>query len=255
MLVDSRIHDLLSQWEASGFARSAHDLCVDCPELVDELRRRMQQLREADGVLHPAVRAPQPPTIDGYETGALLGEGGMGTVWRAVQRGTRRDVALKVMNAAGMVSPRARERFRREVELASRLDHPQIASVFDGDVRAGVCYYAMELIDGVPLDVHVAQEKLARGDILKLMRVICLAVGYAHQRGIIHRDLKPSNILVDKAGNPHVLDFGLAKELNGSLQSSVSVEGSVPGTPAYMSPEQACGRADALDTRSDIYSL
>ncbi len=255
MLVDSRIHDLLSQWEASGFARSADELCAGCPELVDELRRHMQQLKLADGVLNPVVRAPQPPSIDGYETGELLGEGGMGTVWRAVQRGTRREVALKVMNAAGMVSPRARERFRREVELASRLDHPHIASVFDGDVRAGVCYYAMELIDGVPLDTYVTREKLPRNEILKLMRVVCLAVGFAHQRGIIHRDLKPSNIVVDQSGCPHVLDFGLAKEINGNLQSSVSVEGSVPGTPAYMSPEQACGRADVVDTRSDIYSL
>ncbi len=114
----------------------------------------------------------------------------------------------------------------------------------------------MELVDGLPLDQYVQTAALDRPAILQLMRLICLAVQHAHQRGVIHRDLKPSNILVDHQGEPHVLDFGLAKALaQDGAAVEVSLAGEVAGTPAYMSPEQAAGKGDTLDTRSDVYTL
>jgi tetratricopeptide (TPR) repeat protein len=197
-----------------------------------------------------------PPEIEGYEITGRLGEGGMGTVWRAVQRSTRREVALKILARAALGSQKAQSRFEREVELTARLEHPNIARVYDSGIGQGVYYYAMELIDGADLADHVGSRNFTQRQVLELMRTICLAVQHAHQRGVIHRDLKPSNILVTEDGQPHVLDFGLAKALLGDDAGlSISMDGDVTGTPAYMSPEQAAGSTAATDTRSDVYSL
>jgi WD40 repeat protein len=180
----------------------------------------------------------------------------MGTVWRAVQLSTQREVALKVMSSGAFASDTARARFEREVELAARLEHPNIARVYDSGLHGGVYYYAMELIDGVHLDNYVDQRRLSQREILGLMATIARAVQHAHQRGVIHRDLKPSNILVTEDGHPHVLDFGLAKAFEEpDTGATVTMAGEAAGTPAYMSPEQAAGRLDETDTRSDVYSL
>jgi tetratricopeptide (TPR) repeat protein len=196
------------------------------------------------------------PEIAGYRVLGSLGEGGMGTVWRACHQGTHREVALKVLRWGVLGSPKSRRRFEREVELASRLAHPHIARVYDSGLYEGLYYYAMELIEGAPLDEFVEKHGLGRRQALELMRSVCRAVQHAHERGVIHRDLKPSNILVTEDGQPHVLDFGLAK---GSLEAeatlTISLGGDVLGTPAFMSPEQAAGKTDRADTRSDVYSL
>ena len=105
-------------------------------------------------------------------------------------------------------------RFEREVELAARLEHPHITRVYDSGLHTGGCYYAMEFVDGMPLDEYVRKGGLAPDAVLALMGKVCAAVQYAHQNGVIHRDLKPGNILVDDEGDPHVLDFGLAKALD-----------------------------------------
>jgi serine/threonine protein kinase len=180
----------------------------------------------------------------------------MGTVWRAEQLSTRREVALKLMAAVRFDSAKAQVRFEREVELTARLDHPNIARVYDSGLHHGMYYYAMELVDGTPLDRYVKSNNLSKNQILVLMQKVCQAVLYAHLRAVIHRDLKPSNILVDPGGQPHVLDFGLAKALLEDDEAlTISVEGQVAGTPAYMSPEQAAGRHDETDTRTDVFSL
>ncbi|MCX5671838.1 MAG: tetratricopeptide repeat protein [Planctomycetota bacterium] len=204
--------------------------------------------------------APGPPgpvpEVEGYEVLGPLGEGGMGTVWRAVQLSTHREVALKLLGHGTFTSDKARLRFEREVEVTAGLEHPHIARVYDSGLRHGVYYYAMELVEGLPLDAYAEQNHLDRRQILQLMRTICEAVQHAHQRGVIHRDLKPWNIFVTPDGQPHVLDFGLAKDLfHGHVGVTVSMDGEVAGTPAYMSPEQAAGKIDHLDTRSDVYSL
>ena len=113
----------------------------------------------------------------------------------------------------------------------------------------------MEFIDGLPLDQYVREHKFARRQMLELMKTICDAVQYAHQKGVIHRDLKPANIMVDKAGQPHVLDFGLAKAFAEQDDQMLSIDTGAAGTPAYMSPEQAGGHLDQLDTRCDVYTL
>ncbi|MDP6636746.1 MAG: protein kinase [Phycisphaerae bacterium] len=217
---------------------------IQVPEITDG--------PEAD----PSASMGPPPEIEGYRMVGPLGRGGMGTVWRAVQLSTQREVALKVISSGAFASDTARARFEREVELTAGLEHPNIARVYDSGVHRGAHYYAMELIDGEDLKQYVAKQKLSQHQTLELMRNVCQAVQHAHQRGVIHRDLKPSNILVTKDGQPHVLDFGLAKAFETESQGvTVSIAGQATGTPAYMSPEQASGQLDLTDTRSDAYSL
>ncbi|KPJ53942.1 MAG: hypothetical protein AMS16_05025 [Planctomycetes bacterium DG_58] len=196
------------------------------------------------------------PQVEGYEVTGRLGVGGMGVVWQAVQLSTRRDVALKLLGTGSFATDKQRHRFEREVELAASLEHPNIARVYESGLHKGVYYYAMQLVQGVPLDQYVETTRPTRRGILELMRTVAQAVQHAHQRGVIHRDLKPSNILVTEAGQPYVLDFGLAKAfLVEGEERTISTESGITGTPAYMSPEQAAGRYKEIDTRSDVYSL
>jgi tetratricopeptide (TPR) repeat protein len=194
------------------------------------------------------------PQIDGYRIVDKLGEGGMGVVYRAIQSGTRREVALKLIGAMGAFSQRARSRFEREVELASSLVHPHIARVYDTGLHRGLYYYAMELIGGSPLDRTLP----CMGDddrrVIAMMKLVCGAVEHAHSRGVIHRDLKPSNILVSEDGQPHLLDFGLAKSFEGH-DPGVTRSGELAGTPGYMAPEQAGGRDQQIGTATDVYTL
>lgn len=181
----------------------------------------------------------------------------MGTVWRAKQISTGRDVALKVMNQRA-VGPKgvAQSRFEREVTIAAHLEHPNIARVYESGIHKNRYFYAMELLQGEPLDQYVRNHRLSAPGILQLMHTVCRAVQHAHEHAIIHRDLKPSNILVTPDGQPHVLDFGLAKSLVAQERTDkLSIEGDVMGTPEYMSPEQAAGEMEATDKASDVYSL
>ncbi len=196
------------------------------------------------------------PKIEGYRILGQLGQGGMGTVWRAMQLGTRREVALKLMGDLVPESQQDRARFQREVELSARLDHPNIARVYDSGVDRGVYFYTMQLIDGDDLDQYVEQHNLSRREIFRLIGTVCRAVQHAHQHGVLHRDLKPSNILVTADGQPFVLDFGLAKELWDKEQKfMISRQGSMAGTLAFMPPEQVAGDTKWVDTRADVYAL
>lgn len=197
-----------------------------------------------------------PPAITGYEILAEIRRGGQGIVFRALQKSTKREVALKLLREGRYASDTARRRFEREVELAATLRHPHIVTVFDsGETPDGHAYFAMDYIRGERLDRYTAQSELALGDRLRLLGRICQAVNYAHQRGVIHRDLKPSNVLVDEAGDPHILDFGLARPVAEQDATVMTTTGQVAGTLPYMSPEQARGLPDAIDVRSDVYAL
>lgn len=226
--------------------------------LVERITSRTsEQQTTVKSQTHPATEAAAFPQIDGYQILGILGHGGMGDVFKALQLGTRREVALKLMRGSS-ISERARARFDREVELTARLDHPNIARVFDSGLHHGVYFYAMELIDGLPLDKYINLRALDRRPVLELLAEVCRAVAHAHQRGVIHRDLKPSNIMVSADGRPHLMDFGLAKALvdeDSAPRQEVSIEGELAGTPAFMSPEQAAGHVGLLDTRTDVYSL
>ncbi|MEM7456364.1 MAG: serine/threonine-protein kinase [Planctomycetota bacterium] len=194
--------------------------------------------------------------IPGYELHEELHRGGQGVVYKATQLSTRREVALKFMLEGRFASESTRRRFEREVELAGRLKHPGIVPVFDSGLTSGHYYYAMQFVDGERLDEYAVSHSLSPDATLELFKKVCNAVNYAHQRGVIHRDLKPSNILVNDAGQPHVLDFGLAKpEEEGKDSTTISMTGQIMGTLAYMSPEQAAGQPDEIDVRSDVYSL
>jgi serine/threonine protein kinase len=239
--------------------------------------------RSGDSRVMGELSTPPPadaPDLPGYHITGRLGEGGMGVVWRAIQLATHRPVALKVMSAALFGSVNARKRFEREVELAARLEHPGIAAVYDSGLEQGVYFYAMQFVPGVTLDKWADDNQPDKRAILQMMRSVCVAVQHAHQRGVIHRDLKPGNILVppevstptnnDPDRSKHtssaststhtapavLVDFGLARPaLDDEAAMNLSVAGQIAGTPAYMSPEQAAGKIDTLDTRSDLYSL
>ncbi len=249
-----------------------------------ELRAEVQSLltHDADGTAEclrgPAFRppdpdssdmasawgAPQPPLperIGRFRLIRPIGEGGMGIVYEAEQERPRRKVALKVIRT-GLVSPDTVRRFEYEAELLGRLQHPGIARIIEAG--AADCggggrqpYFAMEFIDGRPLNDYVRAHELDTKSRLDLILLLCDAVEHAHQKGIIHRDLKPANILVDSTGQPKILDFGIARATDADMVAvTLKTEiGQMIGTLAYMSPEQAKGTTQDLDTRSDVYAL
>ena len=195
-------------------------------------------------------------SANGYLVLEEIGRGGMGVTYKAVQLGTGQTVAVKVLGFGILPSDRSRRRFEREIELSARLQHANIARVYDNGFANGVPWYAMELIDGVHLDTYLKQRPSNPHETLRILGIVCKALQHAHQRGVIHRDLKPSNIKVSDDGQPHVLDFGLAKTyLEGDDCLTISIDGEVAGTPAFMAPEQAAGKLDEIDTRTDVYSL
>lgn len=207
-----------------------------------------------------AREAPAPGRIKSYRIVGVLGEGGMGVVYRAEQDNPHRAVALKVLKA-GDASAEALRRFEHEADVLGRLQHPGIAQIFEaGAADTGYGrqpFFAMELIDGVPLKKYVEKVKLSIRERLALLVKICEAVQHAHQKGVIHRDLKPSNILVDERGQPKILDFGIAVLTGTDIQTATVPTDlkQLAGTVPYMSLEQAQGNLNELDTRTDVYAL
>jgi eukaryotic-like serine/threonine-protein kinase len=204
-----------------------------------------------------------PEAIGRYHIVRVLGEGGMGTVYEAVQEEPRRVVALKVIKL-GLATPDRLRRFRQESQALARLQHPGIAQIYESstaDTGLGPQpFFAMEFIRGLPLNKYAEVHQLDTRQKLALMVKICEAVHHAHQRGLIHRDLKPGNILVDETGQPKILDFGVARIIEADPQESDSQPtmtglGQLVGTLAYMSPEQVLGDPLEVDTRSDVYAL
>ncbi|MGD9689958.1 MAG: tetratricopeptide repeat protein [Phycisphaerales bacterium] len=204
------------------------------------------------------------PQIDGYDLVACLGQGGMGAVYEGYQRSTGRRVAIKFLLDRLGSSDAARQRFEREVEVVARLQHPGIVSVLDSGVKRGKYFYVMEFVEGRPLDETTRPGTWAVREALELMVKVCDAVDYAHQRGVLHRDLKPSNVVIDAAGAPHLLDFGLAKVFDpneapsgphGAMGLTISGPGQLMGTLAYMASEQAKGKNDEASVRTDEYAL
>jgi serine/threonine-protein kinase len=182
-----------------------------------------------------------------------LGGGGMARVFVATERAFGRQVVLKVLRPeiAEAVSV---ERFRREIQLAARLQHPHIVPLFGGGEADGALYYTMPLVEGESLRTRLlAQRELPVAEALRLAREVAEALAYAHARGVVHRDIKPENILLSD-GHALVTDFGIARAVHGDGGDRLTSVGIVVGTPAYMSPEQAAGETE-VDGRSDIYSL
>jgi serine/threonine protein kinase len=204
----------------------------------------------------PAGGAPTADSFPGYTLIREIGRGGQGAVYQAVQQATKIKVAIKVLLEGTLAAPAARRRFEREIELVAQLKHPLIVSILHaGRTPDGRQFYVMEYVRGTPLATYVRERELPLGQALRLCATVCKAVQFAHQRGVIHRDLKPSNILIDSEGNPKILDFGLAKGLASPSDSLASLSQQLMGTLPYMSPEQARGNPEEIDTRTDVYAL
>jgi hypothetical protein len=240
---------------ADKAAPSAWYSSVD--DLLDALRR----------VETPAASAP--PDITGYVDLVEIARGGQGVVYSAVQHSTGRRVAIKLLRPAAEHDERARRRFEREVSLAARLRHPNIVRIYDSGVTTtGDLFCVMDFIEGASLRDHLAERFPAHdpdapvpAELLLLFRRIARALSAAHQHGVIHRDLKPSNIRVDRDGSPHLLDFGLAKAvegpdpLSGTLRSVTDHPGHFAGSLPWASPEQIAAIPGEIDVRTDIYSF
>ncbi len=193
--------------------------------------------------------------MPGYEIVREVHRGGQGVVYEAVQQSTKRTVALKVMRKGPFAGETDRLRFDREVSILAQLHHRNIIGILDRGDAAGSHYLVMDYIDGRPLDRYAREHGLDLKDRLGLFAEVCDAVNAAHLRGVIHRDLKPGNILVDSAGEPRILDFGLAKMSEENSVIDATQTGQFVGSLPWASPEQARGLHGEVDTRSDVYSL
>jgi TolB-like protein/thioredoxin-like negative regulator of GroEL len=188
-----------------------------------------------------------------YELLEEVGRGGQGVVYRARQKSLNRTVALKVIGLGHWATETHLKRFRREAEAAASLEHPGIVPIHEVGERDGSCYFSMKFIEGGQLDQVIRREPMPVRRAVELIAKVARTVHYAHEHHILHRDIKPGNILLDRKGEPHLTDFGLARLVE--TESTVTRTLEVLGTPSYMAPEQAMGNNDALNSATDVYGL
>jgi serine/threonine protein kinase len=192
------------------------------------------------------------PSVPGYEIIEVLGRGGMGVVYKARHLALKRVVALKMVLAGDHAGSEQLARFRREAETVAQLRHLNIVQVYDVGEADGLPYLSLEFVEGGSLSRKLASSAMPPPEAAGLVAMLAEAVEVAHRAGIIHRDLKPSNVLLTADGTPKITDFGLAKRLG---EERLTMAGAVLGTPSYMAPEQAEGRADAFGPATDVYAL
>lgn len=232
------------------------------PELMPELGIQLAAMLAQDS----GASTPTPQFQQGIAPALLieafgdmeniecLDNGAQGYIYKARHRPTKREVAIKVILNGPAATHEQRHRFRKEVELIARLQHPNIVRVYDSGEAMGCSFIIMEHIRGLRIDDYACVEQLPVRRIVELLITVCDAVDFAHKHAVLHRDLKPSNILIDEAGQPHVLDFGLAKDMDSSAEASlVSLTGQVVGTLPYLSPDQV--RGETSNVQTDVYAL
>lgn len=194
-----------------------------------------------------------PKIFGDYEILEEIDRGGMGIVYQARHRELGRTVALKLIRSGELAREEEVQRFRSEAEAAAALTHPGIVPIYEVGTLHGLVYYTMAYIEGQSLAQVVAGGALDPTEATRIVYKLCAAVEHAHRAGVYHRDLKPANVLLDRQGQPIIIDFGLAKFAH--RDSSLTTTGQILGTPAYVAPEHASGRARAIGPASDVYSL
>ncbi|MBA4189456.1 MAG: hypothetical protein C0467_15810 [Planctomycetaceae bacterium] len=295
MSTSDTIDELLIRWQdlrQRGLPASVRELCVDHPELIDELAKRISAFESMEALLGLGPHATLPAVNHnhdvpyhlaekllplGYELLEIIDHGGMGVVYKANQVKLRRIVAVKMI-AGFRVGPKQLARFRVEVEAVAQLQHPHIVQIYEVGEVDGHSFFSMEYLDGGTLSHQLEAGPLAPRAAAELLEVLARAIHHAHTRNIVHRDLKPGNILLnaecgtrsaefkhESAGTdsalriphsaivPKVADFGLAKRLGSD--SDHTATGEVVGTPNYMAPEQAAGRSNTSGPACDQYAL
>ncbi len=200
----------------------------------------------------PVARSRGTPTIEGYDFLAELGHGGMGVVYKARQHRLSRLVAVKMIRSGSLAKPEDLARFRIEAETVANLRHANIIQIHDIGETGGLPFVTFELLEGGSLDGVLARTRYPEASSAQLVATLARAIQVAHEAGVIHRDLKPSNVLFSADGTPKITDFGLAKRLAEDGQTAT---GQVMGSPSYIPPEQAEGRAKEASPETDVYSL
>ncbi len=266
LLTEDEVRDCLREAKQSPTPRNLAQMMVEkgkaTPQQVEAL---LKEVGAADGQpAAPSIRLGPNMVFGKYQILSELGRGGMGAVYKACDTALDRIVALKILSDRLVATEEDVHRFQRESKLAARLNHPHLVPVFEADIFNGVPFFTMEYIEGETLDSFLAdalacefrpdwQPRIGRDEIVRIMIKVAEAVHVAHRAGIIHRDLKPANIIIDAQNEPHVMDFGLAKEVNS--MTWLTSTGVAMGTPYYMPPEQARGEVRDLDVRADVYAL
>src|SRR5262245_33996097 len=266
MVTESIVEQLVE--DALAIDLTAEEVCREHPELVLEVTERLRRCKEIEAQLEDifpsthdvarsksralqlAAKLPSPP---GYKVECVLGRGGMGVVYRAIQVKLNRPVALKML-LAGRFSGRAEiVRFKREGEAVAALQHPNVVQIHDVGEYEGHPYFTMEFMEGGNLAARLAGAPQPGAQAAAMTIALARAVQAAHEAGIVHRDLKPSNIFLTADGTAKLGDFGLARHFQD--ESGLTNTGARVGTPSYMAPEQAIGKAGAVGPAADIYSL
>ena len=253
---EQRLEEVLAtylQAVEAGQAPDRREILARHPDLADELASFFANRAEFANLARPVANPVTPPAeaatlgVDGsangipgigasvryfgdYEILEEIARGGMGVVFKARQVSLNRIVALKMILTGQLATAADIQRFKQEAESAASLDHPHIVPIYEVNEHGGSNYFSMKLIDGGSLAGCIDLLRKDRKKAVLLMAKVARAVHYAHQRGILHRDLKPANILLDKAGAPHVTDFGLAKRVTGD--SGITQSGAIVGTPS-----------------------
>jgi tetratricopeptide (TPR) repeat protein/predicted Ser/Thr protein kinase len=267
MRSDPQVLELLEEMLDTG--KTPEEICRTRPDLLPQVRLRWQEfcrvdaeiealLPESDlssrsGVSFAESPSAALPQIPGYKVEAVLGSGGMGVVFKARHRALDRTVAIKMLLAGSFAGPQELARFRREAEALAGLRHPNIVQVYDAGDIEGRPYFAMEFVEGGSLAQQLSAAPQHPRWAAELVATLTAAVQFAHRCGIVHRDLKPANILVSADGTPKITDFGVALSVAGGTRFTIS--GARVGTPSYMAPEQALGKASAMGPAVDIYAL